>query len=376
MALPTSATYRMTDLTRFVIPSSSPMTAPLSTFSDPSATILADPVSFPRRFHRIFVLFAMDHPPNLAASKSWAGLAADPVSRVVGHQIAGAKVLDFGVKTSGSIRAGLALGEACMGGLGKLSIVPCDAQRYGVANAVSVQTDAPLLGCLGCQYAGWPVQTDDYFAMGSGPMRLLRGKEPILIAQGLSDCQNQSACGILESDKLPTQSAIESIAKDCGVVADSLTLGIAPSTSIAGSIQIVARSVETAMHKLDDLEFDVRCVISATGTAPLPPPAQNGDTIAGIGRTNDAMLYGAEVTLWVDCPDESIESILDRIPSSASSDHGRPFAKIFADYKHDFYAVDPSLFSPAVVSIHNLRSGRTFTTGHIVAEILRESFGT
>ncbi|QEF99334.1 Methenyltetrahydromethanopterin cyclohydrolase [Stieleria maiorica] len=318
----------------------------------------------------------MDHSPNRAAAELWSSLPADPQARVQGHLIADANVLDFGVETPGSIRAGLLLARACMGGLGRVSIVPCDAARYAVANTVFVETDFPRLGCLGCQYAGWPVQSDDYFAMGSGPMRLLRGKEAMLIEQGLSDSRTDAACGVLESDKLPTASAIESIASDCGVPAKSVTVAVAPSTSIAGSIQIVARSVETAMHKLDDLKFDVRSVVSATGSAPLPPPAKSGDTIGGIGRTNDAMLYGANVSLWVDCPDDAIESILDKIPSSASPDHGRPFRTIFADYNHDFYAVDPSLFSPAVVTLHNLRSGRTFTAGRIVTEILRESFGT
>jgi methenyltetrahydromethanopterin cyclohydrolase len=263
-----------------------------------------------------------------------------------------------------------------MGGLGRLSLLPCDESRFGVANAVSVQTDDPLVACLGCQYAGWPVQSDDYFAMGSGPMRLLRGKEEVLLREQLVDPITDGACGVLESDKLPTASAIELIAADCGVSPHALTLGIAASTSVAGSIQIVARSVETAMHKLHDLEFDVRAVVAATGTAPLPPPAKSGDTISGIGRTNDAMLYGALVSLWVDCPDECIEAILEKIPSVSSTDHGRPFAQIFADYKYDFYQVDPSLFSPAVVTLHNLRSGRSFSAGRIETKILRESFGT
>ena len=88
------------------------------------------------------------------------------------------------------------------------------------------------------------------------------------------------------------------------------------------------------------------------------------------------MLYGAHVTLWVDCEDDAVESVSEKVPSSSSRDHGRPFKQIFADYDHDFYQVDPSLFSPAVVTIHNLRSGRTFSSGRIVTEVLRESFGT
>lgn len=318
----------------------------------------------------------MDFSPNQSAVKILSEPHARELSRVVSHQIADATVLDFGVQTTGSIQAGLLMAEACLGGLGRLSIHPCDASVYGVANSICVQTDHPLMACLGCQYAGWPVQSDGYFAMGSGPMRLLRGKEEVLVDQNLSDADSSVVCGVLESDKLPTESVIELIARDCGVAPSAITLGIAPSTSIAGSIQIVSRSVETAMHKLHELKFDISNVISASGSAPLPPPAKSGDTIAGIGRTNDAMLYGANVTMWVDCADDAIESILKKIPSASSEDYGRPFAKIFADYNHDFYQVDPGLFSPAVIAIHNLRTGRTFSSGNILTEVLRESFGT
>jgi methenyltetrahydromethanopterin cyclohydrolase len=130
------------------------------------------------------------------------------------------------------------------------------------------------------------------------------------------------------------------------------------------------------MHKLHDLDFDLRSVVSATGSAPLPPPAKDGDTIGGIGRTNDAMLYGARVTFWVESDDEVLATIVERVPSCSSPDHGRPFKRIFADYDHDFYQVDPSLFSPAEVTVHNLASGRTFRSGKVETSILRESFGT
>ena len=128
------------------------------------------------------------------------------------------------------------------------------------------------------------------------------------------------------------------------------------------------------MHKLHELEFDVRTVVSGTGCAPLPPPAKPGDMVCGIGRTNDAILYGATVTLWVDHDDDAIASVADQVPSSASRDHGRPFAEVFKEYEYDFYKVDPMLFSPAVVTIHNLRSGKSWTNGQIATEILEKSF--
>lgn len=287
--------------------------------------------------------------------------------------IDGAHVLDAGVARRGSLEAGLLLARFCLGDRAVVSLLPSDFERLSSHQAVFVRTDDPLVACLGCQYAGWPVQSDDFFAMGSGPMRMVRGREKVLEALQLQE-KPQPICGVLEADKLPTPSAIRAIASECRVETELVHLAIAPSTSIAGSLQVVARSVETAMHKLHELQFDVRSIVSATGCAPLPPPAKPGDVVDGIGRTNDAMLYGATVALWADHDDEAIESVIANVPSSSSGDHGQPFAKVFKQYEYDFYKVDPLLFSPAVVTIHNLRSGRTWTSGRLEPEILRQSF--
>ena len=47
----------------------------------------------------------------------------------------------------------------------------------------------------------------------------------------------------------------------------------------------------------------------------------------------------------------------------SSRDHGEPFSSIFARYNHDFYAVDPLLFSPAEVVFQNLETGRSHAFG-------------
>lgn len=289
------------------------------------------------------------------------------------RQIGGANVLDAGVEVRGTLAAGLLLARLCLGDRADVSIVPADSMRLASHHAVFVRTDDPLMACLGCQYAGWPIQSEDFFAMGSGPMRLIRGREKVLEHLQLHE-PAQPLTGVLEADKLPTASAIALIARECEVSAPDIHVAIAPSTSLAGSVQVVARSIETAMHKLHELQFDVRTIVSATGHAPLPPPAKPGDTVNGIGRTNDAMLYGATVTLWIDHEDDAVESVIDSVPSCSSSDHGKPFAQVFKQYDYDFYKIDPLLFSPAVVTIHNLRSGRTWTTGRIETEILRQSF--
>ncbi len=287
--------------------------------------------------------------------------------------VAEAQLLDAGINTPGSLRAGIILARLCVADQADIAITAADSGKLASNNAIYIHTDQPLRACLGAQYAGWPIESDDFFAMGSGPMRLARGREDLLVDLGLSE-QPQRVVGVLESDRIPSSAAIELIAGQCGVSPASVYLAIAPTTSIAGSVQVVARSVETALHKLHELKFEVRTIIAGSGIAPLPPPARPGDTIAGIGRTNDAMLYGATVTLWVDHEDDAIESVAAQIPSGTSADHGQPFAKIFERYDYDFYKVDPLLFSPAVVTIHNLRSGRTWSSGAIESDVLRQSF--
>jgi methenyltetrahydromethanopterin cyclohydrolase len=97
------------------------------------------------------------------------------------------------------------------------------------------------------------------------------------------------------------------------------------------------------------------------------------DELAAIGRTNDAILYGGRVTLWVRADDEQIESIGPKVPSSGSKDHGALFGELFARYG-DFYKIDPLLFSPAEVTFVNLKTGRCHTFGRLEPGLLRKSF--
>ena len=282
----------------------------------------------------------------------------------------GGTIFDLGVSTPGGLQAGLEMSRLLMSDLATVSVMttPDDVSPL----RVQVETDHPLWACIGSQYAGWPLQTDDYFAMASGPMRSARGEEKIISQYDL-ESSSATVVGGLEADKLPTDAAIELVASACHVAPSSVVLLVAPVTSLAGTIQVVARSIETAMHKLHELKFDLRQVRSGVGSAPLPPPA--ADTLNGIGRTNDAILYGADITLWVDADDDLLQQIGPQVPSGSSSAFGKPFVEIFREHNHDFYQIDPMLFSPAMVRFVNLRSGRTFQFGQRRDDILQASFG-
>jgi methenyltetrahydromethanopterin cyclohydrolase len=292
---------------------------------------------------------------------------------VCAHEINGALTLDAGIDVTGSLRAGIDVTRVCMGDAADVSLVVEDHDRMASDTGVLVRTDAPLLACLGGQYAGWPVSVGKRFAMGSGPMRMVRGREPMLEELALRESSPQVA-GVLEATELPTSEMIDLISSETSTSKKDIALVVAPSGSLVGSLQVVARSIETAMHKLHALQFDVRTIYSAMGVAPLPPPAKPSDVIGGIGRTNDAMLYGGRVTLWVDCDQAQVDAVVDSVPSNASNDYGRPFATIFEEYEYDFYKVDPLLFSPAVVTIINRRSGKSRRCGIINTDVLHQSF--
>jgi len=268
-------------------------------------------------------------------------------------------VIEFGVNTVGGINAGLELATACLGSLGEVQI------RTGASDwpMVQVATDQPAIACMGNQYGGWPVQAEKFYAIGSGPARMLRGKEKVLEQYGWKDVGSDCGVLILESGKLPGPDLVADIKTECGIEGDQFWVCVAPTRSLAGSLQIVARSVEAVMHKLFELDVDLKLVTSAIGVAPLPAVA--ADDLTAIGRTNDAILYGGDVTLWVDMPDEQIREWGSQVPSNSSCEFGRPFAELFSESGGDFYKLDPMLFSAGRVRFISNLSGNHFQFGEL-----------
>jgi methenyltetrahydromethanopterin cyclohydrolase len=283
----------------------------------------------------------------------------------------GARILDCGIAVEGGLQAGLAMARVCLAGQAEVALVPGSWDDLPVPQ-VQVHSDHPVLACMASQYAGWQVSVGKFFAMGSGPMRAAYGKEELFEH---IPCREQvsAAVGVLETHKLPSDDVTAYLAERLNLPPNKLTLLGAPASSQAGNVQVVARSLETALHKLHELKFDLGQIVSGYGTAPLPPVA--ADFLGAIGRTNDSILYGGQVVIWVRAEDEQLAEIGPKVPSSASPDHGAPFADIFERYQRDFYRIDPLLFSPARIVFQNLKSGRCHVFGRIEREILRRSFG-
>jgi len=207
--------------------------------------------------------------------------------------------------------------------------------------------------------------------MGSGPLRSKARVEKELFGKLGYVEEAQRGVLVLEGRALPNDDVAAWVAGKCGVPATALTFAVAPTASVAGGVQIAARIIETGLHKMEALKFDVTRVLSASGTAPVPPVAKN-DTRA-IGRTNDCILYGGRARYIVRAPDETLADLAERLPSSASRDYGTPFHEIFKRYDNDFYKIDSMLFSPAEVWLTSAVTGRTFHAGRLNPDVLGAS---
>ena len=284
----------------------------------------------------------------------------------------GARVIDCGIEVEGGLEAGRRLAEVCLGGRGTVSFTTAEVGGLTLP-AVQVATDHPVAACLAAQYAGWAIDPKGYFAMGSGPARAIARVERELFGKiDYAEAADRAAL-VLEGRTLPDDAVAAYVAERCRLEPGRLTLLIAPTASVAGCVQVAARSVETGLHKMVELGFDVRKVRSGLGVCPLAPVAKND--LRAIGWTNDCILYGTRAYFTVRADDDELHSLVERLPASSSADYGTPFFDIFKRYDNQFYKIDRLLFSPAEVTLNNLATGRVARAGRLNAEVLRASLG-
>ena len=289
----------------------------------------------------------------------------------VSRHATGATVIDAGIEVVGGLEAGRRIAEICMGGLGQVNF-QVNNQFQHWPQCVQVHAKSPVLACLGSQYAGWALSHEKFFSLGSGPARSIAQRETIFNEIAYKD-QAEKTVLVLETDKIPPIEVIEKVARDTNIKPENLSFILTPTKSLAGTVQIVARVLEVALHKIHTLHFPLENIVDGIGFVPLPPPSP--DFLTGMGRTNDAILFGGFVQLFVQCSDAAAQQLAADLPSNASKDYGKPFAQVFKAVNMDFYQIDPLLFSPAKVSITNLTTGRTYFGGAFNQALLDISFG-
>jgi methenyltetrahydromethanopterin cyclohydrolase len=277
----------------------------------------------------------------------------------------GSRIVDCGIQARGSLEAGRRFAEACMGGLGKIGF---SMEEYGdlLLPTVTVRTDHPAVACLASQKAGWSLKGEKFFALGSGPARILAGKPKETLEKIGYRERSDTAVLAMECAKYPPLEVVEGIAEACGIGGEDLILLVAPTASLPGSVQISARVVETALYKIDHMGVDPLGIESALGEAPVAPIV--GDDNRMMGVTNDMIIYGGKV-----CLASTVEIDVSEVPSTTSEAYGKPFLRIFQEANYDFYKIHPAIFAPAEVAVSLTSTPRLEKAGRVNPEVLRRS---
>ena len=307
------------------------------------------------------------------------GLLASPEKHLAAIvDCSGTRILDCGVEAQGTAELGVIMADVAMGGRGKTEL-NSNSSSLSLPDIwpecpwplVQVHSNDPVSACLASQYAGWQIDHENFKAMASGPIRAAIGKEKLFETIGRRE-QPETTVGLLETNRLPPETVCHELASLTGLPTHAITLLVAATKSPAGMVQVIARSLETALHQLHERGFDLERIVRGTGTAPLPPERQG--SLNAIGCANDAILYGSVVRLDVVGDDDSLEAIGPHAVSSYSNLHGESFSDLFKQANQDFYALDPGLFAPAILKLRNLDSGRHHQFGFISPEIVEKSF--
>lgn len=330
---------------------------------------------------------ASGHAPSAAHGRSASGISlnanaarlvdamvasADDLRCKVSKGASGETLIDCGSEVPGSLELGRKLAEICMGGLGQIALNTTSGHdRWPLA--VMVTSMNPVLACLASQYAGWTIQDEEtgFFALGSGPARAASRVEDLFKELDYADKADRATL-VIEGDQPPPPAVARNVAAACGIDAKNLTILFAPTWSLAGGVQIAARVLEVSLHKAHTLHFPLERIVDGYGTAPIAPPIP--DFVKAMGRTNDAIIYGGRIGLYVKGSDDDARDLAAKLPSCASEGYGKPFAEIFAEVEGDFYKIDPLLFSPAVVQVVNVDTGSSFDSGRMAPDVVTKSF--
>lgn len=267
-------------------------------------------------------------------------------------------VLDIGVTTEtrdagNNLGFGIITAEAAMGGLGKVSVE--DDNKIHV-----MISEHPSIATLSCQMAGWRIKIGNEIAIGSGPAKML-ARIPKETIDRIGYFENATkAALLLETNVMPTEETAKKILEK--TKAKKVIVGAFRGDSRVGLISILARVVEMGFYRMDYLKFNTNKAISGYGFVPIPK--LNADVMY---TSNDALIYGADVTINVNGWDVNLT---DKISSSSSPAYGKPFKDIFTEAGGDFYKIDLGIFAPAKITINDANNNRQYVSGSINQEII------
>jgi methenyltetrahydromethanopterin cyclohydrolase len=283
----------------------------------------------------------------------------------------GSVLVDLGQTAPGSWQAGRLFTQIAVGGLGEVSF---ESFQHGGRRlpAIRLMVDRPLVACMGCQVAGWRLADEPDAPILAGPARTL--KDPpdhhVRLA-GYRDAWHEGVITVQMSRPVTAEMA-QIVADACGLKPEGLYILATRHACLVSSIQVPARGIETAMHRLALDGFDLGCIRHAACTGPIPPLIE--DELTAFGRINDALYYGSEVTLYADTDDAILARLVPQAVSAVSPLARRTFAQLYREANYDFHRIPLRAHTPAVLHVTNLKSGRTFSAGCVDEEVLARSF--
>lgn len=285
----------------------------------------------------------------------------------------GATVIDMGVHQPAGFLAAKYLTEISLGGLGVLRYTKTKiGGRYFACAAVFV--DHPVVAELSSHCAIWRVQHCGVEKNFSGPVRA-KVKDDYSKMAPYSDPDTQKAILVYQIDYLPSESLVALLVEKSQVRPENFYLMVARTGTLTGTVQIAARNVEQTLPTLVDKQFSMDCVVQAMGMAPIV--AVTDDEMEAYGRVNDALIYGQETNLAVDCEDAAITDVLEQLTMNQPRNtevYGVPFKKIFAQCNNDWCQLPRHWDAPSKINFYNLRTGNSFSTGKHHSEALAMAF--
>ena len=276
----------------------------------------------------------------------------------------GARVMDAGVKVPGRLRCGPRAGRAVHGRPRPRRVhVAHDRWRLVAGRRLCGPTIRPK-SCMASQYAGWAINPEGFFAMGSARCARRPASKRSCLQSWATRRTATRGVLVLEGRALPTEHGGRH--------------GWPPRRVVARGADLRRGAHREPRRRRADCRARPRNRASQDGNARLRRHARRQRD--GNGAVADA---GAKRHAG-DRPHQRLHSLRRSgaicgarrrrrtgrarrraCPASASADYGTPFYDIFKRYDNDFYKIDPMLFSPAEVWLTSATSGRTFHAGRL-----------
>ncbi len=226
---------------------------------------------------------------------------------------AGERRIDLGASVHGGLEAGRRLGEICMGGLGTVSITSASGlERWPLG--VVVHSTNPVIACL-----GEPVRRLDHpgagDAVSSPSARVPRARSRASrsstrsSATSIITTRRPSSSRATRRRRPPSRARSRRPAACNPPISPFSTRRRAASPAPCRSRPACSRSRSTRRMRCTS-RFEH--IVDGFGVAPIAPPIP--DFVKAMGRTNDAIIYGGRIQLFVRGPDDAAKKLADAAP--------------------------------------------------------------